>query len=180
MPPIIHLNQSGTDRAHYKRFEPILRTFCKTKLIFGSWLVNYFKQPNFALNIFVSILIFKFSSQQFSQRQNLCNVMNTPQVSFQVGVLAENFAAHWTGSSSLVGVQVPLVGDFLPKFPRADFTHKCVLWIAWAAVTFVVIDFTQNKSTLITLMRNLIGALAQLIHIDVFYVCEQLSLTSKS
>jgi hypothetical protein len=106
--------------------------------------------------------------------------MNTSQMSFQVSVLAENFAAHWTGGPSLVGVQVPLVGDFLPIFPRTDFAHKYFLSIARAAVTFVVIDFAQNKSTLVTMMRNLIGALAQLIHIDVFYVCEQLSLASKS
>lgn len=106
--------------------------------------------------------------------------MNTSQVSLQVSVLAEHLATHWTGGPSLVGVQVPLEGDFLPKLPRADFAHKRVLGIARAAFTFIAIYFTQYKISLVTVMRNLIGALAQLIHIDVLYVCEQLSLTSKS
>lgn len=95
-------------------------------------------------------------------------------------VLAENFATHRTGGPSLVSIQVPLEGHLLPKLSRADFAQVRVIGIALAAITFVVIDFANNKNTLVTRMQNLTGALAQLIHIDVLFVCEQLSLASKS
>jgi hypothetical protein len=63
-------------------------------------------------------------SEIISRRPKLSYVMDTSQVSLQVSVLAENFAANWTGGPSLVGVQVPLEGDLLAKLPRADFARE--------------------------------------------------------